>query len=1051
MTLQRTVPTDESVREQIRTQLDRSMVIEAGAGTGKTTLLIDRLIALLHKLDISEIVAITFTEKAAAELSERLYSELERECETLSDGHPLRRVLSRFDHANISTIHSFASSIIRERPIEVGIDPEFSQIEPEDEKLLLQKVLGEDLHKQDGKRDDGLMRFRALGGTFTYIVDLLKTLHDHRDLLELLSLQSQPVDYVDRAGLLINRFNDLFLFCLDHCDNATDSMHKKLSELINTLPQNEDQILNWLGDWSSFSGNKGAKTKWDSTDNLEQAKEELKGLVESVDTLVREVRTETLESIIRWLVRIIEQVEQVKSERGQLGYQDLMLRARSLLDQPQQLRHFQDRYKRILIDEFQDTDPLQVEIALMLCQQSPENKLPEPGKLCIVGDPKQSIYRFRRADPCIYKSATDSILQTGDKKVITQNFRSSAGIVNFVNRFFSSIWGESSDGQSEYIPIDPLTSRPELMPTPSVTILTPPAEWSEGDNKAYDVRFAEAEAIASSIRTAVESWQLLDGDRKRPADYGDIAILFPTTTDLDTYKNCLTDAGIPFQVEAGKKFYRSQIITDLYNCLKAIDNPLERLSVVGALRSALLGVSDVDLLRWLTASDETADYRIESPPLSEILDDSLTILRELHDLRKELIPDQLIENLLRRTEIIPVLSADRYGYSDVSTVNRIVDLARIYRTDYDTSLRGFLRWLSGRMESEDEKNSGEFDDSNRVRLITVHSAKGLEFPLLYLANLNSRPKLKVESVADRISGRFEMAVGAQGSSFETVGYQTVLPMEREIQKQEHVRLFYVALTRARDHLVLPLFYGRKPEGYSKWLSEFVNEYEDGEKDDLFKIVESQPYHLEKIKIDSILKIDPSLVWQQKQAWEQERHDRIKEVHGSLPKLQSPSSHEAGNYSDSNGSGNISLAGSVGRAVHSYMAICTINHPVDSDLLEYVSSEEGVESGEVIQHIENCINSDITKQISRAKRLWREVPVSVKSDGALVRGSIDLMWESDSGELFIADWKTGIFDPIRHENQIRQYAAAVTNSTGCSVKKGYLFFTKECRTVEVSCD
>ncbi len=1053
MTSQRIIPSDEPVRKQIRTELDGSMVIEAGAGTGKTTLLIDRMIALLHKFDISEVVAITFTEKAAAELSERLYTELEKQGNEKPERHPLHLALNRFDHANISTIHAFASSIIRERPIEAGIDPEFSSIEPEEEKELLRQLVTEDLTKPDRKRDDILTTFRSLGGSLNQVMELLEKLFDHRDLLGLLSLNSTPSDFTGEVKRFSGKVDDLLSYCMDHCENDRDSMHKKLKGLRSDLPVTDDDIILWLGGWKTFSYKKGNKTKWDSADALANVREELRELIDSVDSLVKTVRTETLESVIRWLIDIINHAGRVKSERGQLGYQDLLIKTRKLLERPHLLQHFQDKYKRILIDEFQDTDPLQVEIAMMLCQQSPENKMLEPGKLCIVGDPKQSIYRFRRADPRVYKSATEDILQTGNKRLVTQNFRSAVGIVNFVNRFFSSIWRKDSDAISGYVPIDPLISRPELMPTPSVTVLTPYKELVGSMGDASSVRSNESKAIAASIRTAVDSWQILAGERKRPAEFGDMAILFPTTTDLDTYKNSLTDAGIPFQVEAGKKFYRSQMVTDLYNCLRAIDNPMDRLAVIGALRSVLLGVSDVDLTGWLSEAGDIADYRIESADSTSTLADSLKLLRKMHGMRKELTPDQLIEELLQRTEIIPVLSADPYGYSDISTISRIIDLARIYCSDHEPSLRGFLRWLSSRMDKADEKNSGDFDDSNRVKLITVHSAKGLEFPILYLANLSVRPKLKVESIPDRIGGKFEIAIGPQVNRFETAGFQSSLQAEHKILQEEHFRLFYVALTRARDHLVLPLFYGKKPEGYSKWLTDFVDAATDSEDEPLFKLVESTHYQPERTKTDLPLKFDPTRVRREKQTWEQERTKRIEEVQDSLPRLISPSFHGTGEDTVINvkAADGLSLAGSVGRAVHRYMAVCSVDDTVNLDLIKYVCSEENVEVDDVIQHTNNCLNSEIWKDASQSKRMWREVPVSVKTEEGLVRGSVDIMWEAKNGDIFIADWKTGAYDPKRHENQIMQYATAITISTESCIKEGYLYFTKECRTVEVSLD
>ncbi len=1060
------IPKDEAVRESIRNNLETSLVIEAGAGTGKTTLLIDRLMSLLHKFDISEIVAITFTEKAAAELSERLRTRLELSVNDVGESHPLLKALNNFDRARISTIHSFAASIIRERPIEVEIDPEFSLVEPDVEKDLLKTILTDDLNKSNIDRDSAIMRFLQLGGTFEHIQTMLGNLYEHRDLIDFIPVDSESFDEIAISGHLSNWLLEQNKQVELHCSNSDDRLLLKLNEIIQGYPKDENGIWSWLGNWKPFKTSRlGTKKNWDSAEALNNCREELTQFADDVGNLVYQARTETLEQLVKWLDNLIKRAETVKRDNGQLGYQDLLLLTRKLLDRPDILQHFQDKFKRILIDEFQDTDPLQVEIAMMLAQKSsdknqksPDNGMLEPGKLCIVGDPKQSIYRFRRADPRVYQSATDDILKTGNKLFITQNFRSAAGIVNFVNRFFTSMWMQISNDESNYVPIDPLENRIDLFPIPSVSILTPPSQQYDDTAKTDYVRLVEAQAIAMTISTAVDRWLVAERQpdntlSSRPARYGDIAILFPSTTDLDLFSDVLTESGIPFQVEGGKKFYRAQIITDLFNCIAAVDNPADRLVVMGALRSPFLGISDEVLVHWIDNSNGLLDYRQDNFSKSPALSDALKILKDLHNQRNDLSPDRLIDKLLYDTDSLPAIASQPYGDSDVMLLRKIIDLAKIYAPNGGGSLRSFRRWLANRMSYNDEKRRGSPDNSNRVKLMTVHAAKGLEFPILFLANMNSEFKNNPDIIYDRLHKRFEFGIGSRSKDvrFESSGFSELLAEEQEIQSAERLRLLYVAMTRACDHLILPMFYGKRLAGYTKWINEFIQAEE--ESTDLYRILEAEPYAPPvEVQVEvAKLTIDSDRIWDEKEKWTNDRSERLVTVKKQLPKILRPSSHllqvEPGRFERTGE--DLSLAGSIGRAVHRYMSLCLMEATVDNSLIDHFANEESISVDDISLLIMNCLKSNVWSYASKARRIWREVPISLKSSDGLVRGSVDLIWEDDDGELYIADWKTGAHDPQKHQTQIKQYASVINSSTGCNVRFGYLHFAKRNLTVEVS--
>ncbi|MDP8228324.1 MAG: UvrD-helicase domain-containing protein, partial [Candidatus Electryoneaceae bacterium] len=545
-------PIDEREREKVRrTLLDASMVVEAGAGTGKTSLLIDRLISLLEKFDITKIAAITFTDKAAGELLERLRRELERR--TIQDGKKpnpmLLNALHNIDRAYISTIHSFALSLLRERPVEAELDPDFQHIEPNSERELLEDFLTSELNRTDLNRNEFLTRFRLLGGTFNQLSDLLSKLYEQRDLLDSFPMATPLIEPSVFVPQLRRQLDEMLHIAHAHCRNADDNLIKKLIGLMQGFPDpsNEADGWRWLNLFKTFKpGTLGAKKNWDNPETLDQQRISLAEFVDTVEELSQQTRTHILEELVGWLGRIIGRTEQIKRDKGQIGFQDQLLIVRKLLNQPDSQAYFQSKFDRLLIDEFQDTDPLQVEIAMLLAGKTvgstdQEDHL-EPGKLCVIGDPKQSIYRFRRADPRIYHKASGAIQRIGNKVLITQNFRSAPGIVHFVNAFFGQIWDTYTSDGSQYVAIDPppgridlpstptphsregdLPSTPQSIPPllsrggvrggnhppiPAVKIINPSSQFmSQHDEmKAEQIRQVEANAIAKTIKSAIGIW-----------------------------------------------------------------------------------------------------------------------------------------------------------------------------------------------------------------------------------------------------------------------------------------------------------------------------------------------------------------------------------------------------------------------------------------------------------------------------------------------------------------------------------------------------------------
>ncbi|NQT35262.1 UvrD-helicase domain-containing protein [bacterium] len=1077
----RTTPTDNAEREIVRRKIKGSMVVEAGAGTGKTSLLIERIVSLLSEFSITDLVAITFTEKAAGELRDRLRQALEAKVISKKNDKPDPKILNALDNidrAAISTIHSFASSLIRERPFEVGLEPDFQHFDEADENDLLMEALRNSLTGRDDHRDRLISQFLLLGGNLNRLTELLYLINGERELLPFFKGRTsfvEPSNWFDSFRIRIAELNENSRKnCLEEGDPGKRQI-EKLAQLMPSqeVPDDED-AWRWLIELTGISPNKGKQGSWTDPDLCKVQKTNLKELKEDALDVYEKSGTAVLEELIIWLSGLILRTEELKLENGQMTFQDLLIFSRRLLEKPLTLGHFQHRFKRILIDEFQDTDPLQVEIAMYLAAKKSEikdrrNIQPEMGKICLIGDPKQSIYRFRRADNRIYTQATERVIKQGEKVIIKQNFRSAPGIIEFVNSFFTPIWIET-DGGCRYEPLTADPDRSDSEPSPPVTIIN----HDEPLDSVLQVREKEAGWNAKIIDIAVnrEKWQVTernrgDGISYRSVSYGDIAILFPRMTGIDSYSKALTDAGIPYNIEKGRDFYNRQIVRDLYHCLVAVDNPADRLSVCGALRSGLFGLSDAELAEWMDKSDGRIDYREEIEGIPEGIESVLSILRKLHSERFELTTDRLIERLLEYSDLIPALLSDRFTEIDIGAVENLLAMARRYEGENSSRLRGFVRRLRKRLEDGGKEDvapiTGEVD---YVRLMTVHAAKGLEFPVVILANLGEGRSQREKLIPYRLERSLEVEIGGKSDGFRTTGYMDAAENEEQEKSAEAQRLLYVAMTRARDHLVLPCLFKKSPTGYTEWIYDLIHETGDYEGLPMpsYRLLTDDrlPASVQAVKEPVETLPDVSSVWDERTAWQSERASRLKNAVQKIPKVTRPSRHDS--YSsepypalsvkekpETVVEGDEPDRTAVGRALHKYMALIDPFNVPDDALADYVAREEGILREHLDPLLSSCLNGELWREAITAVRVWREVPVSVRTSDGILLGVIDLVWEDGEGLTHIGDWKSGSVQPERHAAQMRDYAWAVEQATGREVASVSLFYAESGKKVIIELD
>ncbi len=818
---------DQSERDSARNELGRSFSVEAGAGTGKTTLIVERILALIRdgRASLDQIVAITFTEKAAGELKIRLREALESAIlrPQGSSGGALSRALEDLERAPISTIHSFCAGLLRERPVEAAIDPYFEPLDEIGMDLLFQETWEEWLGREMERRAPELRRALLLHMDLNNLPRLVRQVYDNRDLLPpggfprpAFSVSS----FIEKMEAEIETVWRLTGDCRDEGDLGFKSIQELRGKFRDLKEASADRMEALILDLEIRP--KGNKRKWKNPASCEAQKQILRRLADELEILQDSIRAEVMAGVLDWLKGFVAAVEEEKARRGVLDFQDLLILARNLLREDKETRrYFQERFRYLLIDEFQDTDPLQVEVVFFLAEEGARAETWEevtlsPGKLFLVGDPKQSIYRFRRADNEIYEKARGKVTAGGGRLDIFQNFRTVPSIISWVNRIFADLIQPSGGGafQPVYTPLVADPGRKEFLShQPGVILLSPPPGLDLLESSAQQVREREADSIAALIEElagekAGARWMVLDRKegRHRPVRFRDMALLFPTLSGIEAYEEAFKARSIPYRLEGGKEFYVRQEVRSLLSCLKAVDDPVDGISLVAALRSPFFGFSDEEIFLF-ASSGNPLNYLHPPRERGSDFDQAFSLLRGLHETRNSMSLSRAVAELLSRTKALEFSLLRQGGEQVAANLRKVLEQARAFEGERQATFRRFVDWLDTREEEsvrEGESPWSEEGEEN-VKLLTVHKAKGLEFPVVFIANLASQPSRKQEFIPVRGEGTFQVCLG----EFKTSGFEAALEREKERMEAEERRLLYVAATRARDHLVVPLFRGKR--------------------------------------------------------------------------------------------------------------------------------------------------------------------------------------------------------------------------------------------------
>ena len=1076
-------PADQAARDRIHQELDTTLLVEAGAGTGKTRELVERILRLIvaGRTELRRIAAITFTEAAAAELRDRIRLRLEEAAQSQVELSPeererCRAALAEVDAAAIETLHGFAQRILASHPLEAGLPP-LIEIQDDtrasiafDERwaAIFDELL------DDPALEEALLRAFTLRLDAKALRDVAWAFHQNWDRLEDVAIEEAPISPIDIAPLL----QALAVACdlMPRCQDPDDLLYRHLEKIeayrrrLLASDRELDQ-LRILAEPSRIGlGRGGKRPNWQGV-TPDEVRDRLAHAHDLRDALLQEARAGVLPPLLSALRRLILRYADERRRQGRLEFHDLLVQARDLLRRdPAVRRALRGQYSHLLIDEFQDTDPLQIEIAVLLStEDADETPLPwhetpiQDGRLFFVGDPKQSIYRFRRADIALYQAVQRRFVKQTTR--LTQNFRSLPPVIDWVNHIFDRLMSEDApEGQATYVPLEAFRQTPDGADA-AVRVLGGPA-----DDNIGPIREREAREIARIIQSAkAEGWPVAktgdDGrESTRPARYADIAVLMPTRTTLPPIEQALEAAAIPFRVESRSLVYSTQEVRDLLAILRAIDDPTDEVALIAALRSPAFGCGDDDLLRFAQARGGW-DYRRDTPaslPPDDPVADAMRALHDLHRRRWWESISGIVEAVIRERRLFELAFARRRPREHWQRLRFVLDQARAFAEAGGATLRQFIDWAE--RQAEDGTRVVETvvpePDDDAVRIMTIHAAKGLEFPIVVLAGLNTEGKGQGQrgaSVLWDAEGRPQVRLGASSAVFQTAEHDALAAHAETMEQQEKIRLLYVAATRARDHLIVSLHHKAGQESHAARLFQRC-----AEAPSLWRAVEppvTEPAVAEE-RERAVFDDTP----ERREQWLETRRERI-EAATSARRVSATdiARGAAGGPGDPNLQKDTPVeetppwrrgrAGTaLGRAVHAVLQSIDLATGADvAGAARAQAAAEGIadRSEQVARMVTAALASpSVREALASRERYWRELYVSAAVDGVTVEGFIDLLYEAPDG-LVVVDYKTDVVPGeaeldaamARYRLQGAAYALALQEALGRPVERCVFVFVQ----------
>jgi ATP-dependent exoDNAse (exonuclease V) beta subunit len=868
---------DQRARDRICNDLDTTFVVEAAAGTGKTSELVGRIVAGIKsgRVRLSQIVAVTFTDAAAGELKLRVRDAIEQ-CRQDENCPPeehklLTESLKELEESRIGTIHGFCADLLRERPVEAGIDPLFDVAADDTARPLFDLAFDHWFEQQLAEPGEAVRRILRRRQRREYRRDLPGILarrqHDagpRRTLRaaarELIERRDFPAPWrrnpdFDREAAIDALIAEMVsLAQWADAGSPNDFFLKSIREIkvfvedVKRVEEITDRDYDGL-EAALTEMNRGKHWKWTGypSSKLSYPREELitrrNLLKESLQSFVDEAGADLAPRLRDDLSSVITEYERLKERAGSVDFLDLLLRARALVrDRPEVRDELQRRFTHIFVDEFQDTDPLQAELLMLLAADDPKERewrraRPVPGKLFIVGDPKQSIYRFRRADVSLYEQVKQQIKATGGETLeLNVSFRSVPAIQQAVNAAFSRVMVKPtiagsdkalapSSTQADYVPLMEFRSGVETQP--ALIALPVPAPYGDyGKIVEWKIDESLPDGVAAFVDWLVRESGWTVTERENPENRGErvpirprhICLLFRRFRSFNTdvtrpYVRALEARRVPHLLVGGSSFHSREEVEAIRNALAAIERPDDELALFATLKGPLFAISDAQLLAYRSRFSSLHPYKKLPDDLPESLAEvaeALAILRELHGARNRRPVADTIGRLLAITRAHAGFANWATGEQALANVTRLMDMARRAEQGGLISFRSFVDWLDDQAENGEAGDAPIIEEgAEGVRIMTVHKAKGLEFPIVVLADMTAK---EAREPSRWTNNQAELCVTrlAGCSPPELLEHKED---ELQLEREEAARVLYVAATRARDILVVTAVGDERREGW----------------------------------------------------------------------------------------------------------------------------------------------------------------------------------------------------------------------------------------------
>ncbi|MGH7544344.1 MAG: UvrD-helicase domain-containing protein [Gemmatimonadota bacterium] len=1064
---------DQEARDRIVSALDRSMLVEAGAGSGKTTSLVDRAVALVSTgtARVEEIAAVTFTRKAAAELREKFQERVERgladEDAPAEVRERLNRALRRIDGAFIGTIHAFCARLLRERPIEAGLDPGFREMTGPDELEMRRDFWLRELERMRRRNDPLIAAIEEAGLRTESLYRCFGDVGDNADVEFPPGCVERPEAATVRAVReeLVRLLEEVRPYLpREEPENGWDPLQHRIVQV-----RFSHDVIGWEEEADFFEAlgilMEGSKAAYQSRWGGRKAGKEVASRFQHAFEAYCVEDGPAWRALDRWwgwrytrairfATAIAAAYRRERLETGRLTFQDLLMEAARLLRESSEARKdLGGRFRYLLVDEFQDTDPVQAEVLFLLAAEDPGERdwrvaVPRTGALFVVGDPKQSIYRFRRADIEVYeevRSRFEELERDGLGEIVSlvANFRSTRPIEEFVNRRFVTLFPEQANRmQAAFAPLRIHNDDPERG---GVT-------WYEVEcEKANQLAVAEADAerLASWIGERI---------RRRERQAGDFLVLPYLRRFLSIYARALEARGVPVQVTGGDLLIDEEI-HELRLLLDALIDPDNSILTVAALKGLFFGLDYEQLVQHRLAGGRFR-FHAEPPDESTEVGRALARLREWWLLARRSPADIAVSTIVDEIGLMPYAASGELGGARAGSLAFVVDTVRAAALDGRTSLRDAMSALDAVLETGEAEAPLEPGRRDVVRIMNLHRAKGMEAPVVILAHPTGKstwePHKRVDRRGDRAEGWLQVVRPLNRWQFRVLAqpldWREQAAREQEFEAAEDVRLLYVAATRAREELVVARF---RPKDGECWWAPFFEALEEAGPG-LDMTVQAPPPRPES-------EVEPAVV-----------RRRIEEVAARRASRGIPS-YRTASVSDLVKGEGVRLSGrgrgrDWGSAVHQALEAAgrgaageALARVCRAALLENGRPSDGgepAELAELIALVESVVRSPLLARARLAERLLSEVPFALPRpldgpDGALpgvVEGVIDLAFREEGGWV-IADYKTDdVTDPAELDRRLAVYRAQVDlyaecweGLTGEPVKERVLYLTAPNRT------